>query len=469
MKNLDFKTDLDFNEFPSVSTEEWEAIIESDLKGKDYTDVLRWNPGEGISPLPFYRKEDLNKLLHVPETIKEKGDWKIIELIESKDPKSANEEALQALANGAMGLLISPDKNYLNSQEDLNVLLNDIHLEYITLHFANSVSTPEVAKWLKTWCDNNDLQTDELLITFNADPFSTAIRSGKLIDKDALTDHLHAFGDAFHTCTIDNTVFGESGATIVQQLAFALAAGNEFIGADKALAERMNVCFSTGSHYFLEIAKYRAFRIMWKQIEEEYGFSEQAPHLMATTALWNKSQSDAHNNMLRTTTEAMSAALGGCDALSLQRYDRHFESDSDFSSRIARNSQLILQEEAYLDKVADPGAGSYYVEKLTDELAEKSWTLFQEIEAQGGFHEALKNGFIQEQVKQARNEKVSAYRNRQKVLVGINKYQPESAETASADPGWPPSPLALSGNGSYTDIESLMPLNIEAELQKEEA
>jgi methylmalonyl-CoA mutase len=225
--------------------------------------------------------------------------------------------------------------------------------------------------------------------------------------------------------------------------------------------------FASGPNYFLEIAKFRAFKLLWKQVLSEYGIQNAQPYITAETAWWNKSQTDAHTNMLRTTTEAMAAALGGCHSITVHRYDHHFNDGSSFASRIARNTQLILQEEAYLNNVADPGAGSYYIEKLTDAIAEKSWELFQEIESKDGFHECLQSGFIQEQIAQSRTEKAEAYKEKKKILVGVNKYQPEE-EIQNLELNI----QNVSGfefeEDTLITITKITPFNLEAELQNGE-
>ncbi|WP_421773507.1 methylmalonyl-CoA mutase subunit beta [Gracilimonas sp.] len=467
MENSDFKKALHFDEFPSISTEEWEAIIEKDLKGKDYKDVLRWKSGEGINPLPFYREEHLRDLSISPEPITNHGSWNVMEPVESSSVPEANKEALHALENGASGLYFCPDSNYLKSLENLRNLLEDIQIELISIRFGSSVSSPSIAQWVKEICSERKLNEDELSVCFNFDPLSYATLSGKLASESTIEETLNAFGDAFSCCTIDSSVFANSGATIVQQLAFSLAAGNEYLGIDSKLAGSMNFNFATGPNYFLEIAKFRAFKRTWRQVLDEYGLNTINPSTHAETNFWNKSQSDAHNNMLRTTTEAMSAAIGGCNSITVHRYDEHFSEDSGFSSRIARNIQLILQEEAYLNKVADPGAGSYYIEMLTDSMAQKSWELFQQIESKGGFYEALKSGFIQELVTASRKEKLEAYKEKKKVMVGVNKYQPEEQiqnlefniqNFVGFDPDMKES----------ITIDSISLLNIEAELKNGE-
>lgn len=459
--------ELSFSEFPPIATEEWEALIQQDLKGKNYKEVLRWDSGEGVQALPFYRKEHLEKLNHLPNPVCKTAAWEITETIEADDTKTANRYGLNALEQGASDLLFNLPADAVSSRNDLEQLLENIRIENIQLGFGANLSNPKISGWLREICKSKNLDIDSLNVAFLYDPFAYSVLTGKLEAKTSIQNKLDEFGDFFNNCAVNSSVFANSGATIVQQLAFALAAGNEYLGMNKELAQSIHFNFSTGPSYFPEIAKFRAFKLLWKQVLQEYGMEDTPVTLHAETALWNKSQTDAHNNMLRTTTEAMSAALGGCDAITVHRYDKHFAKESGFASRIARNTQLLLQEEAYLDKVADPGAGSYYIEVLTNTMAEESWKLFREIEDKGGFVECLKSGFIQSEIKTSRKDKINAYREKKEVLVGVNKYQPgEIKDLKLTIEDYP-------GSGfkriAFTEIEKVEPLNIEAELQKGDA
>ncbi len=467
MGTLDFKGALHFEEFTPVSTKEWEAVIKSDLKGKNYKEILRWESGEGLQPLPFYRSEDLSDLAHKPDPVRGSRNWSIVEPIKDQDIKSANKKALHALENGASGLFLSSPENVIHSKADLQNLLNNIQIELISLRFGGALSTPQISTWMHEVCTERNLKENDLDIAFTFDPFSQAIQSGKLAKKDSLTEIIKTFNSSFRFCTIDASVYGNAGATIIQQLAFALGAGNEYLGMNAQLGQNLHFNFASGPNYFLEIAKFRAFKLVLSQVLDEYGLGEIQPCISAETCLWNKSKTDAHNNMLRTTSEAMSAAIGGCNSIVVHPYNEHFEENSSFSSRIARNIQLILQEEAYLDKVTDPGAGSYYIEKLTDTIAEKSWQLFQEIEEKDGFHECLKNGSIQELISTSQQEKIEAFKKKKKVLVGVNEYQPEDKAQG----------IRYKAQEFLTDIfdpkdlfeiGKIVPLNIEAELQEQD-
>ena len=469
MENLNFEDDLHFNEFPPISLQEWEDVIESDLKGKNYKDVLKWKSGEGVEAVPFYRKQDLEDLNRAADPVRTSTSWSIVEPIENTNVNKANQLALHALENGASGLNFNLKGNQVSSQYDLEQLLKDVQFEFITLKFGPSLSTPKTAKWLEAICQKRGISKTNLNIYFSFDPFSSAIRTGKLLDKDSIQDIINEAGHTFNFTTIDSCIYANSGANIIQQVAFALASGNEFLGLNEKVNEQLNFNFSSGPSYFPELAKFRAFKLMWAQVLKEYAIENVLNSIHAETPLWNKSKTDAHNNMLRSTTEAMAAALGGCKSITVHPYNKHFDEPSGFSSRIARNIQLILQEESYLDKVADPGAGSYYIEVLTDKIAEESWKLFQKIEAKGGFYECLKSGFIQNEIKRSRKEKVVAYKEKKKVLVGVNKYQPSGIQNLKFNIQNFSNPEIDSKSKDATEIETIAALNIEAELQKEDA
>jgi methylmalonyl-CoA mutase len=243
----------------------------------------------------------------------------------------------------------------------------------------------------------------------------------------------------FKLITVSGHHFSNAGASVVQELAFVLSAGCEYLSVLEELgvkpdiaAPRMQFVFGTGSNYFMEIAKLRAARTLWSKVVESFGGSEASckMYIHSVVTEWNKTIYDSYVNMLRSTTEAMSATLGGTDSLEVTPFDSPYAQASDFSSRIARNTQIILKEEAHFDKVVDPAAGSYYIENLTDQIAEHAWALFIEIEGKGGFSEAFQSGFIQEKIKQTASQRLKAIATRKEVLLGTNQY-PNTNEHAA--------------------------------------
>lgn len=432
-------TTLSFNEFPPVSTEEWEAIIERDLKGADYKETLLWNTGEGIDVLPVYRSEHIEKLTHIkagiPHIVK---DWEIKEYIKAENAEAANKIALSALENGANGLYFDVPSSALRNEDDISRLLKDILIDIIGIHFSPRSIDAQGFDALSNFIHNGSWDTGKLYLTVHFDPFEQAIKTGELASKESLGDvisnRLVSFGSGL---TVQASGYGNMGATIVQQLALALATANEYLGSvdDEQLqkaAQNIHFNFSVGSNYFLEIAKFRAFRILWAQVLQAYGIEDSNTYVSAETALWNKSTMDANNNMLRATTEAMSAAIGNCDGIMVRPFDELYKEPNSFSQRIARNIQHILLEESYLNKVNDPSKGSYYLEILTDSLARQSWELFQHIEAKGGFHDSIRQGYIQELIIQSQGAAVKAIQDGSISMIGVNKHPQKDEDIPSA-------------------------------------
>lgn len=458
---------LSFSEFPPVSTTEWEAELTKDLKGLDYKKELLWQSTEGVEALPFYRREHLAELTHKAEPLAPTADWNIVEIIDAKDVKTANERALEALRNGVAGLYFSLPADAIADKIALKSLLDEIQIELISLHFPHALATPKIAAFMRDVCAERALDTASLDISFCYSPLCNALFTGKMPLKENIISTLGEL-QPFKSFGVDAAIPAEAGASIVQQIAFALSAGNEYLnmrdelqlGYEK-LSSGIHSSFSVASFYFLEIAKFRAFRLLWSMVMDTHqpGLAEKTTlHLHANTALWNKPQQDAFNNMIRSSTEAMAAAIGGCNYITTRRYDENWAESSPFSARIARNTQHILKHEAYLNKVTDAGAGSYYIEALTDTIAKKSWGLFQEIEAWGGYYEAIKSGKIQNMILESRKKKIQAYKEGNEVLVGLNKYIPyEPTELVSPEKP-EPQPSATSG---FKDVERIPPLKIE--------
>jgi methylmalonyl-CoA mutase len=236
----------------------------------------------------------------------------------------------------------------------------------------------------------------------------------------------------FHAITINGHLFQNAGATLVQELAFSLASGNEYMAniTSKGLpvdrvAESLRFSFGIGSNYFMEIAKLRAARLLWTAIVEQYqpeNTESSRMFIHSTTSLWNKTVYDPYVNLLRTTTEGMSAAIGNTDSMTILPFDFPYKDESEISRRIARNQQLILKEEAYLDKIIDPAAGSYYIENLTHAIAMPAWELFKVIEEKGGLIECIKAGFVQDEIERSCHKKDMDIAQRKIVILGTNQY-----------------------------------------------
>jgi methylmalonyl-CoA mutase len=438
-----------FPEFPPVSPAEWEQKIIADLKGADYEKKLVYKPGEGMRIKPYYTPADLKDLEYLSSlpdsfpfargTKKNGNDWLIRQDIIVSDLKRANEKALDILMKGidSIGFILEESKDY--SKDDLDLLLKNIFAEIVEINFHCGRNALKVMQnhYEMLVRYNRDFQKIHGSIEF--DPFGRLITRGNYyfsleedLEQCIAMIHVSAHLPNFTTISVNGSNYNEAGSTIVEELAFSLAQGAEYLTllTEKGLsinqiAPKIKFRFSTGSNYFLEIAKFRAARLLWAHIVKAYGPSKDEVMRMnihGVTSGWNKSMYDPYVNMLRTTTEAMSAIIAGIDSLTVNPFDQVYEKTTDFSERIARNQQLLLKEESYLDKVTDPAAGSYYIESLTDSIAAEAWKLFLEVDAHGGFLEAASQGMIQGKIAETAQKRNSDLAERKTILLGVNQY-----------------------------------------------
>jgi methylmalonyl-CoA mutase len=410
-----------FEQFPPVSTEEWLNKIISDLKGADFNKNLVWKTAEGFDVKPFYRLEDTDPLSfistkpgdfpYIRGARKYGNKWLVRQNIDVEDYSSANRKALGILMNGvdSLGFVIKDPESI--SQKNIEILLNEIHPENVEINFLSNGKAREIMEYFITTIKKEGSLISMVRGALETDPLGRLMVNGSLcIPLEAGLDYLASltrdasFLPHFRTIRVNGSNFTNAGTDIVNELAFTLSMASEYmwqltrrgISSDLA-ASKIGFCFGTGSNYFFEIAKLRAARLLWSVIVSAFKPENASSSLMdihSITGRWNKTEKDPHVNLLRTQTEAMSAVMGGTDSLTVEPFDIVFRQPDEFSERIARNQQLILREEAYFDKVADPAGGSYYVEKLTFLIADTAWRLFLEVEEQGGFIEALNKEFF---------------------------------------------------------------------------
>ncbi len=427
-----------FEQFPPVSTEAWMGKILADLKGADFNKKMVWKTVEGFDVMPFYRAEDLENLNFTDSrpgefpyargTKTNGNSWKIRQDIEVTDYAEANRKALEILMKGvdSLGFIISDPESV--SEDNLKLLLKDIQIENIETNFQSGGKAKEILDILIKIASLGGLGFSEIHGAIEADPLSRLMLNGTLcIPEAAGFDYLAALTLAseifpnFRTIHLNASNFNNAGGDIVLELAFAISMGCEYLsqltdrGLDAAFAaSKIRFGFGIGSSYFQEIAKLRAARLLWSSVTDAFntGKTELTPmNIHCVTSKWNKSVSDPHGNMLRTQTEAMSAILGGTDSLTVEPFDIVIRQPDEFSERIARNQQLILREESYFDRVTDPGAGSYYIEKLTQIISENAWKLFVETEEQGGFLAALKSGYIEKKISESAGKHLKVRNN----------------------------------------------------------
>jgi methylmalonyl-CoA mutase len=439
-----------FDQFPPVTTEEWMDKIRLDLKGTDFKEKLVWNTPEGFEVKPFYRKEDIEniKFINTPpgeapyiRGVKIKNNnWLVRQNIEVADYTEANKKALTVLNKGvdSLGFIIS-DPETVN-RKNFEALLRGIHIGNIEINFLCSGKAKEILDHINYIKTERGLDPEKICGAIEADPIGRLMVNGKLCVSveegfDYLAD-LTRSASAYsnlHTIHLNASDFNNAGADIVQELAFGLSMGSEYMTqltgrglSTDISASKIRFSFGIGSKYFPEIAKLRAARLLWSVIVN--GFLPEHNESMkmnihSVTSSWNKTVYDPYVNMLRTQTEAMSAILGGTDSLTVEPFDNIFRHSDEFSERIARNQQLILKEESFFDKVADSSSGSYYIENLTSLIADNVWKLFLDIEDLGGFLSALKSGYIQRKLSESANRRRSDIANGKEKLLGTNLFQ----------------------------------------------
>ncbi|MFT7114054.1 MAG: methylmalonyl-CoA mutase [Candidatus Azotimanducaceae bacterium] len=411
-----------FSDFAEVSPEAWKSQIEKDLKGAPYNTLFTESP-EGIQIAPFYTENGKGKNTY------NNSDWMVCESVLVESPKKANAIALDILNQGITHLLFRVD--IALSKKELVSLLEGISLVHIRTDFKGIGINKEFISNYQEYLDTNGIDTLEG--TIHISPLKRLAQHGHWqrsleIDFGLIDASAQLSEKGLHPLMVGGDLYHNAGANSVQQIAFTLSEISEYLFLLKAkrvspiAISKMTLEMGVGTHYFMEIAKLRALRQLCSQLFETYQISPTGFNIYAETDFRNLTVFDAETNLLRTTTQAMSAALGGCDSLRVRPFDAAFKYPNDFSNRLARNIQLILKGESYLDKVADPSAGSYYIEELTDELAKKAWTLFQEIEAKGGHLKCLQTGFIQDLIEASHKQENDAVNAGDKTLLGTNKY-----------------------------------------------
>jgi len=433
------------SDFPEVSRSEWESVITTDLKGADRSKKLVWRTLEGFDIEPYYRAEDLENLKHLNTQPGEfpflRGNsknhkWFVRQTLLVDDPSKANKEALDILCKGIDSICFTiNDKEFTSSQ--LNLLLNNIELKAVEITF-NGCGARKVAELFIEKIKSENLDPESIRANFSIDPLKRATKKGAFCKSGKCFTNIAELikkAEGFKNIrfvSVGGGLFNECGSNLTQELAFALAMGHEYLvkGMEEGLtidqiAHSIYFNLSVSSSYFLEIAKLRAGRLLWANIVKQYSPKCNCSEKMmtcSTTSLWNTTVYDPYVNILRGTTEAMAAAIGGADAIEVLPFNKSFADSTEFSLRIARNAQLLLKEESHFDRVADPAAGSYYIEVLTDKLANSAWALFKEVESKGGYIAALKEGFIQSTVKETAVNRDKRIATRRETLLGTNQF-----------------------------------------------
>ena len=481
-----------FSEFPPVTTEQWEEVINADLKGADYEKKLVWKTMEGFNVRPYYRAENLASIKYLGSApgqfpyargVKDNNNWLVRQTIEVDSPKAANARALDALMKGADSISFAITKGDEFTADDMDILLGGIELKAIEVNFTGC-STAKVAELFVDKIKKAGYDPCDIRAGFDIDPIIKKLslkgafgccedgskcfaRIKSLVESAAGYKKIKFTG-------VNGKVFNDCGSTIVQELAFSLAAGHEYVvklmdaglDIDRA-AGTVKFTMSVSSNYFMEIAKFRAGRMLWANIIKQYspaGDCAMKMRVHASTSMWNMTVYDPYVNMLRGTTEAMSAAIAGVDSIEVLPFNAASEKPTEFSSRIARNTQLLLKEESHFDHVADASGGSYYIENLTQSIAEQAWKLFLEVEDKGGYIAAFEAGFIRSQIEDSAAKKNKNIATRREILLGTNQY-PNFMEVIDKAPAEEKS-CGCGCSGEKQDEKALKPYRGAMEFEK---
>lgn len=472
-----------FSEFQAPTTQEWMDKIQVDLKGADFQKRMVWRTNEGFDVMPFYRREDLADLKAVNSlpgefpfvrgNKKDNNIWYVRQEINVDCPKAANEKALDILNKGvdSIGFKIA-GKDV--SKDFIATLLNGILPQYVELNFNTCQRhCVELAEILVAYFKENDYPLAELKGSINFDPISRILCNGS--DKSALIAEGKALIEAlaelpgYKCVNVNSVALNNAGAYIYQELGYALAWGAEYMnalteaGVDATEAgKRIKFNMGVSDNYFMEIAKFRAARMLWAQIVKQYEPKCDCAcqmHVCAFTSEYNQTIFDSYVNLLRSQTEAMSAAIANVDSIVVTPFDKPYEVPTDFAERIARNQQLLLKEEAHFDKLVDVAGGSYTVEHLTDAIAKEGWKLFLEVENAGGFLAETLKGNIQKAVNASNDKRHADAAKRKEFILGTNQF-PNFNEVSEGK-----APMACTCSCNKGDIETLNKSRLASEFE----
>ncbi|MBS7254306.1 methylmalonyl-CoA mutase subunit beta [Flavobacterium branchiicola] len=403
-----------FNDFNPISSKQWKQKIQFELDGADYNETVIWNSPEDIQVKPFYHCDEFTGASSAETQV---SNFTICQNIFVHDVEKSIHRAINTIERGAESLRFSIENENIDIQKLLETLPLEnrivyFNLSFISIDFVKKLDSIAIQKKATFFC--------------NIDPIGHFAREGNWFttsDKNNFEtlENISKATTNISLLSIDLGLYQNAGANITQQIAYSLAHANEYLNRLPNIVTPIVFQVSIGTNYFFEIAKLRALRMLFKLIAAEYNPNIKC-HILATPTKRNKTIYDYNVNMLRTTTECMSAILGGADSIANLPYDALYHKDNEFGDRIARNQLLVLKHESYFDKVNNPADGSYYIESLTTQLAEKSLTLFKDIEANGGFLKLLNDGTIKKKIQESANKEQDLFDSKKEVLLGTNKY-----------------------------------------------
>ena len=401
-----------FNEFEHISSKQWKQQIQYELKGADYNETLIWESLEGIKVKPFYHNDEFEKKYTSNST---SNNFQILQNIFVHDVLKSNKRALEVLNRGAESIRFTIENETISVEE----LMQNLPLEKVSYFFYLPFLSIDFVKKINDFATKNKAN-----FIIQLDPIGQLCKDGNWfenLDKDFEKLNKIASSSNISFLNISSGIFQNAGANMIQQLAYTLAQVNEYFNRISTINQLITIEVSIGTNYFFEIAKLRALRLLFNTLATEYNHNVEC-NIIATPTRRNKTIYDYNVNMLRTTTECMSAILGNADYVANLPYDSLYHKDNEFGDRIARNQLLVLKHESYFDKVQNPADGAYYIETLTQQLAEKALELFKDIEANGGLITQLIEGTIQRKISENATKEQELFDNGKEILLGTNKY-----------------------------------------------
>jgi methylmalonyl-CoA mutase len=486
-------------EFPEHTYEQWRAAAEALLKGAPFERLLVSKTYEDITIQPIYRREDIAGLeqcndfpgtgslvrgSHAQGFLK--AGWEVSQELKAASPAELNALIHEGINGGQSELNIAVGCGQaeccrggvaIHTVDDVKTALTGVAIDAVSIYWQTGPSSVPVAALVIAAAGQLGIPAEKLRGGFENDPLGELVSKGALRQPlatrfdhmAALTDYAAKHAPQLHTIAVKGDVYHNAGATATQELGHVIATLVCYIEEMKTrglspadVLARVRIHLAVGSDYFMEISKIRAARWLWSKIAATYGGESAPVHIHGSTSRWNKTTYDAHTNMLRVTSEAFAAVVGGVDSLHIGPFDEISGKTDDFSRRIARNVHTILREECGLDRVIDPAGGSNYIEWLTDRMAAKSWEIFQGIESRGGMLACLESGSIQQSVEDVSNAKFQNIRRRKDKIVGANMYPdlkgkklavltPE-CKSAKAPPAVPrPAPVTASAGSAMVE------------------
>ncbi len=453
-------------EFPDASQEAWLALVEKTLKGADFEKALTTTTYDGIRIAPLYTNADAVSEPALPGSVpftrgaESSTDaalpWHICQSFGHPDPKTANADILRDLQRGVTALALEIDSNgnsgiSVANRSDLSVLLDGVLLDLAPVHFKAGDSGTAIAALYLSYLSEAETDANSIKGNLGLDPVGTLARDGMsthsarqglahMADAAALTA---AGFPLLRAASVDTSAYHSAGASEAQEIATALATGITYLRAmeaagidlDKA-AGQIGFTMAADADFFSTIAKLRAARTLWAEATAACGIPGAAMELRIETADRMMATRDAWVNMLRTTVACFAAGVAGAQSVTVHPYTAALGLPDRFARRIARNTQVILQEESSLGHVLDPAGGSWYVEALTAAMAEKAWALFQEIESEGGITESLKAGALQNRIAEVAGKRAADIARRKVPLTGVSEFpdlEEDSVDIAELD------------------------------------